>query len=195
MFRLSLTIMIVSLLMAGLPSTGEAGADEGWMPAPSTAELVALENLRLLDQRVRLKSHAYNSAIWNIGTYEGMRDGEIQLRTDSGTTMSVAQKDLKDFQVSTGTKSNATTGMMIGGALGFFVGYSQGSSEKYRSNGNLLSDKFASAGVGAMTGILIGALLGSQTKVEQFSDLNDYLNPELKVRATDEWQLSLSFAF
>ena len=39
--------------------------------------------LRLLDQRVRLKSHAYNSAMWNIGTYEGMRDGEIQLRTDN----------------------------------------------------------------------------------------------------------------
>ena len=75
------------------------------------------------------------------------------------------------------------------------MGYSQGSSEKYRSNSNLLSDKFAKAGIGAVTGILIGALLGSQTKVEQFSDLNDYLNPELKIRATDEWQLSLSFAF
>jgi hypothetical protein len=193
--KLSLVLLVVGVLMAGLPSTGEAGADDGLMPAASTADLVALENLRLLDQRVRLKSHAYNSAMWNIGTYEGMRDGEIQLRTDSGATMSVAKKDLKDFQVSTGTKSHATTGMMLGGAVGFFAGYSQGSSEKYRSNNNMLSSQFAAAGVGAVTGILIGALLGSQTKVEQFSDLNDYLNPELKVRATDEWQISLSFAF
>jgi hypothetical protein len=123
--KLSLAIVIAVLFMAGLPSTGKADADEGWMPAPSTADLVALENLRLLDQRVRLKSHVYKSARWNIGTYEGMRDGKIQLRTDSGTTMSVAKKDLKDFQVSTGTKSNASTGAMIGGVVGFIVGSTQ----------------------------------------------------------------------
>ena len=164
------------------------------MPAPSTGDVVALENLRLLDQRVRLRSRATTPNMWQTGTYTGMRDGEIQLRTDSGTTISVAKADLKDFEVSTGTRSSAGTGALVGGSIGLFIGYAQGSDGNKSSN-NLISGKLAAAGVGAVSGIMIGALLGSQTKVEKFSKLNEYLNPELKIRASDDWRVSFNFSF
>ena len=83
---------------------------------------------------------------------------------------------------------------MVGGSLGFFAGYVQASDNKTSRN-NLLSGKFAAAGVGAVTGIVIGALLGGLTKIENFSTLNDYLSPELKIRAGDDWRVSFSMAF
>jgi len=42
---------------------------------------------------------------------------------------------------------------------------------------------------------VIGALLGGLTKIENFSTLNDYLSPELKIRAGDDWRVSFSMAF
>jgi len=123
--------LVIMAVLAGSPTTGFAGADTSWMPPPSTAELVALENLRLLDQRVRLKSRASPPNLWNVGIYKGMRDGKIQLLTNRGTTLSVAKADLKDFQVSSGTRNNAGAGAMVGGSLGFFAGYVQASDTKH----------------------------------------------------------------
>ncbi len=193
--RFSTAVLALALIFGAITTGAPRTALAAPAPWTSTADMVALENLRLLDQRVRLKSAGGTSGLWIVGTYLGMRDGEIRLQTDDGITRAVPKNDLIDFQVKTGDGSHSGTGALVGAGIGGAVGLARSSGNQYNSRNNLLSGRMSTIGAGVFVGAIVGALFGGMTKSENFAHLEDYLDAGPERFPADEMRLSIRWSF
>ena len=162
----------------------------------------SLNNLSL-GQRVRIKAGS-RDADWMTGDLAGFHDGEIFLQTESDSTVTVAEDELYEFQVSEGRRSNAMTGATIGvvvggvlcaGAAGALAGSNMGMGSSSASSREIASAAAMGLMVGALGGGLLGALFGSVSSSEHFTDLDNFDIPGPSDEPDDEWQVGYVITF
>ena len=155
-------------------------------------------------QRVRIKAGS-RDADWMTGNFAGYQDGEIFLRTEGDSSVTMAEDEVYDFQVSEGRRNNSGTGAIVGGSIGgVFCAVAAGAAAASFNIGlgssSASDEEIASAAVmgfmvGALGGGLLGALVGSASSSEHFTDLEDFDNPRPTDGPDDEWLVGYAITF
>ncbi len=176
-------------------------------PPPVAYERFETLNELSPDQRVRIKVGSHDpdwgshDSDWMTGTFMGVQDGEISLRSEDDSIVTVSKDEVEEFQVSEGTRNNSGTGAVIGacvgGGIGVVVGVGLANMTIMGDSNNTSEGGAAALGfmVGALIGGAFGALTGSLSSTEQFEYLDEFGKPLPTDPPDGEMQLGFAVAF